>query len=63
MNKKLKTSFILIAYIGITIGLYALICHFIKRPFDDLHFVYAALIGCLAYLPRFIAQQRKEKKN
>lgn len=58
MKKKLKTAAILLLYIGLTVGLYALICHFMKRPFHDLEFVYAVLIGCIAYLPRFIAEKK-----
>ena len=61
MKKKLKTAGILLLYIGLTVGLYASICYFIKRPFDDLQFVYAVLIGCVAYLPRFIAEKRKPR--
>lgn len=62
MKKKLKTAGILLLYIALTVGLYALICYFIKRPFDDLQLVYAILIGCVAYLPRFIAEKRKSAK-
>lgn len=60
--EKLKTALILIAYIGVTIGLYALICHFNHRPFGDIEFVYAALIGCIAYFPRFLARKKSQKK-
>lgn len=63
MKKKLKTAAILLLYIGLTVGLYALICHFMKRPFDDLQFVYAVLIGCIAYLPRFIAEKKAQKRR
>lgn len=59
MKKKLKTAGILLLYIALTVGLYALICHFMKLPFGELQIVYAALIGCVAYLPRFIAEKRK----
>lgn len=62
MKKKLKTAGILLLYIALTVGLYALICHLMKRPFDDLQFVYAVLIGCVAYLPRFIAEKRKRRR-
>lgn len=59
MKKKLKTAGMLLLYIALTVGLYALICYLIKRPFNDLQLVYAVFIGCVAYLPRFIAGKRK----
>lgn len=61
MKKKLKTAVVLLLYIGVTMGLYALVCRLMDQPFDDLKLVYAALIGCVAYLPRFIAEKRARK--
>lgn len=61
MKKKLKTAAMLLLYMALTVGVYALVCHFVKRPFDELELVYAMLIGCIAYLPRFIVEKRKAK--
>ena len=60
LNKKLKTLLVLALYIGFTIAIYAIVCHFIDRPFQEIHLLYAILIGCLAYLPRFIADRKKK---
>ena len=51
LNKKVRTLFALALYIGFTIAIYAIVCHFIHREFQDIHLLYAILIGCLAYLP------------
>ena len=60
LNKKLKTLLVLALYIGFTIAIYAIVCHFLKIEFQDIHLLYAILIGCLAYLPRFIADRKKK---
>ena len=60
LNKKVRTLFALALYIGFTIVIYAIVCHFIHREFQDIHLLYAILIGCLAYLPRFIADRKKK---
>lgn len=60
INKKVRTAFVLVLYIGFTIAIYAIVCHFAHIPFQDIHLLYAALIGCVAYLPRFIAGKRKK---
>ena len=60
LNNKLKTIFVLALYIGFTIAIYAIVCHFINREFRDIELLYAILIGCLAYLPRFIADKKKK---
>lgn len=62
INKKIKTILVLLLYIGVTIGIYALICHFTDHPFQEIHFLYATLIGCIAYLPRFIAEKKKDRR-
>lgn len=59
LNKKVRTLFALALYIGFTIA-NAIVCHFIHREFQDIHLLYAILIGCLAYLPRFIADRKKK---
>ena len=51
LNKKLKTLLVLALYIGFTIAIYAIVCHFIDKPFQEIHLLYAVLIGCIAYLP------------
>ena len=61
LNKKIQTIFVLSLYIGFTIAIYAIVCHFTKREFQEIHLLYAVLIGCIAYLPRFIADKKKEK--
>ena len=60
LNKKLKTLLVLALYIGFTIAIYAIVCHFIDRPFQEIHLLYAILIGCIAYLPVFIAEKKKK---
>ncbi len=61
ISKKVRTAFVLVLYIGFTIAIYTIVCHFANIPFQDIHLLYAALIGCLAYLPRFIAERKKKK--
>ena len=60
LNKKVRTLFVLALYVGFTIAIYAIACHFINREFRDIELLYAILIGCLAYLPRFIADRKKK---
>lgn len=57
LNKKLKTLLVLALYIGFTIAIYAIVCHFIDKPFQEIHLLY---IGCIAYLPVFIAEKKKK---
>ena len=59
LNKKLKTLLVLALYVGFTIAIYAIVCHFIYKPFQEIHLLYASLIGCIAYLPVFIAEKKK----
>ncbi len=61
INQKLKTFFVLALYVGITVAIYAIACHFMDIKFQDIHLLYAILVGCVAYLPRFIAERRKRK--
>ena len=63
LNKKVQRFFVLCLYCGFTIAIYAIVCHFTKREFQEIHLLYAILIGCIAYLPRFIADRKKEKKE
>ncbi len=49
-------------YIGFTIAIYAIVCHFLKVEFQDIHLLYAVLVGCIAYLPKFIAERMSKKK-
>lgn len=58
-NKRLRTIFVLALYVGFTIALYAIACHFMDIEFQDIHLLYAVLIGCIAYLPRFIVDKMK----
>ena len=37
LNKKLKTLLVLALYIGFTIAIYAIVCHFIDRPFQQMN--------------------------
>ena len=60
LNKKLKTLLVLALYIGFTIAIYAIVCHFIDKPFQEIHLLYAVWIGCIAYLPVFIAEKKKK---
>ena len=59
LNNKLKTIFVLALYIGFTIAIYAIVCHFLKIEFQDIHLLYAVLVGCIAYLPKFIAEEKE----
>ena len=45
LNKKLKTLLVLALYIGFTIAIYAIVCHFIDKPFQEIHLLYAVLIA------------------
>ncbi len=63
MKRPLKNALILAIYIGVTVGLYYLICRLNNREFSQLHLLYAALVGCLAYLPRFIDQWKSRKRR
>ena len=63
LNKKLKTLLVLALYVGFTIAIYAIVCHFIDKPFQEIHLLYAVLIGCIAYLPVFIAEKKKTRKG
>lgn len=58
-NKRLRTIFVLALYVGFTIALYAIACQFMDIEFQDIHLLYAVLIGCIAYLPRFIVDKMK----
>lgn len=60
LNKRVRTIFVLALYVGFTIAIYAFVCHFINREFRYIELLYAILIGCLAYLPRFIADKKKK---
>ena len=60
MKKRIKRVLILLAYIGVTIGIYYVICILMHKPFTELHYLYEALIGCIAYLPQFIAEKKKK---
>ena len=55
LNKKLKTLLVLALYVGFTIAIYAIVCHFIDKPFQEIHLLYAVLIGCIAYLPQILS--------
>ena len=61
LNKKLKTLLVLALYVGFTIAIYAIVCHFLKIEFQDIHLLYAVLVGCIAYLPKFIADKKRKK--
>ena len=61
LNKKIRRAFTLGLYIGFTVAIYAIVCHFTKREFQEIHFLYAVLIGCIAYLPKFITERKKDK--
>ena len=63
INNKLRTLFVLALHIGFTIAIYAIVCHFLKIEFQDIHLLYAILVGCVAYLPRFIAEKKSKKKK
>ena len=53
----------MLAYIVVTTGLYYGICYLRHIPFTELHLLYGALIACVAYLPRFIAERKADKKR
>lgn len=38
INNKLRTLFVLALYIGFTIAIYAIVCHFLKIEFQDIHY-------------------------
>lgn len=61
IGKKIRNIFMLALYIGLTIAIYAIVCHFMDITFQDIHLLYAALIGCIAYLPRFILEKKKKE--
>lgn len=61
INNKLRTLFVLALHIGFTIAIYAIVGHFLKIEFQDIHLLYAILVGCVAYLPRFIAEKKSKK--
>lgn len=63
INNKLRTLFVLALHIGFTIAIYAIVCHFLKIEFQDIHLLYAILVGCVAYLPRFIAEKKSNKQG
>ena len=60
IGEKLQTLLVLSLYVGITIGLYAIAAHFMGIEFQDIHLLYAALVGCVAYLPRFLMNRRRK---
>ena len=60
LNKKLKTLLVLALYVGFTIAIYAIVCHFIDKPFQEIHLLYAVLIGCIAYLPVIYCGEKEE---
>ena len=60
LNKKIRMIFVLALYVGFTIAIYAIACHFMKIEFQDIHLLYAILIGCVAYLPRFISERKNK---
>lgn len=61
-NKKVRRAFTLALYIGFTVAAYAITAHFMHLEFQDIHFLYAVLIGCVAYLPRHILERKQNKK-
>lgn len=62
MNKKLQTLLILSAYIAITVGTYYIVMRCMHREFTELHLLYAILIGCLAYMPRFLMIRKRNNR-
>lgn len=60
ISKKLRMLFVLVLYVGFTIAAYAIACHFMKIEFQEIHLLYAILVGCIAYLPRFILEKKKK---
>lgn len=63
LSEKVRRTFTLALYIGFTIAIYSIFCHFMKREFQEIHLLYATLVGCIAYLPRFIADRKKAKEK
>ena len=61
LNKKLKTLLVLALYIGFTIAIYAIVCHFIDKPFQEIHLLYAVLIGCIAIYRYLLRRKRRSK--
>lgn len=62
-SRKVRNVLLLALYVGLTIATYAIVCHFMHIEFQDIHLLYAALVGCIAYLPRFIIDRKQEKKE
>ena len=60
LNKKLKTLLVLALYVGFTIAIYAIVCHFIDKPFQEIHLLYAVLIGCIAYFAGVYCGEKEE---
>lgn len=58
MNKKVKIFLVLALYMAVTVGIYYGVCYAMDLPFTELHLLYGALIGCVAYLPRFVAGRK-----
>ncbi len=54
-NKKLFKRFWCWLF-SFTIAIYAIVCHFIDKKRNS--FVYAVLIGCIAYLPVFLQKKK-----
>ena len=44
MKKRLKRVITLLIYIGVTIGIYYVVCLSMHKPFTELHYLYGALI-------------------
>ena len=50
INNKLRTLFVLALHIGFTIAIYAIVCHFLKIEFQDIHLLYAILVLSLIHI-------------
>ena len=61
LNKKLKTLLVLALYIGFTIAIYAIVCHFIDKPFQEIHLYVCDIDRMHCLLPVFIAEKKKSK--
>ena len=61
LNRRIKTLLTLALYIGVTVGLYAFVAYLLEMEFGELEVLYSILIGCFAYLPRFIYDRKREK--
>ena len=61
LNKKLKTLLVLALYIGFTIAIYAIVCHFIDKPFQEIHLLYAVLIDALPIYRSLLRRKRRSK--